>query len=73
MLFQSSLLGGKFISALGVGLLCGMNDVHHHPQYPSALGVGLDLEGHDIHHLLAVTSVRSIPQMMCLHLWLYAA
>ena len=41
--------------------------------YSSALGAGLDLERHDIHHLLVATSVRSIPQMMCLHLWLYVA
>ena len=42
-------------------------------QYSSALGVDLDPETHDIHHLLAVTPVRSIHRMMCLHLWLYAA
>ena len=36
-------------------------------QYSSALGVDLDPETHDIHHLLAVTPVRSIHRMMCLH------
>ena len=35
--------------------------------------IDLDPETHDIHHLLAVTPVRSIHRMMCLHLWLYAA
>ena len=34
----------------------------------SVLGAGLDLKRHDIHHLLVMTSVRSIPQMMCLPL-----
>jgi len=41
-------------------------------QYSSAFGVDLDPETHDIHHLLAVTPVRSIHRMICLHLWLYA-
>ena len=41
---------------------------HHHPgQYSSALGVDLHPETHAIHHLLAVTPVRSIHRMMCLH------
>ena len=56
---------------LEVGLR-GMHDVHYLPQCAS-VGAGLDLERHDIHHLLVMTSVRSIPQMMCLHLWLYVA
>ena len=42
-------------------------------QFPSALGVDLDPETQNIHHQLAVTPVRSIHRMMCLHLWLYAA
>ena len=47
-----------------------MHDVLSLLSCSSVLGVGLDLERRDIHHLLAVTPVRSIPRMMCLHLWM---